>query len=426
MIRKVFQVVFLLAVIWMLPVCLRADENDKPDDDRPKEEQVVKVYRVLGLLTQAPDYSYEGTYLPSAYDGRVVKPLGGLGGGYGGMGGGMMGGMGGGMGGMGGGMGGMGGGMGGGMFRVADNLAQAAGGQATATAAAGVAGPARPNGPAMGSTAAHRRPDPRRINMDDLINAITSTVEPESWDEVGGPGSISAIGGALAIRQTQAIQSQVKSFLEELQREIGTLRVLTIDAQWLLLSKTQLAQLQTSADPKKSPIAGRTIRREALEALPAETRRYAGQITCLNGQTVHIISGRLESVLQGGIPIVGGPDAVGYQPVLLTPHFGVLLQVTPSALPGDEGVMIDVQSTVTRRNPSEKTVRLTTVGSDEEHETVVQIDRLNVTAQQFATSMRMSLGKPVLVGGLTFPGAEPASPDDQLYLVIEVQPSPEP
>jgi hypothetical protein len=217
----------------------------------------------------------------------------------------------------------------------------------------------------------------------------------------------------------------VKRFLEQLQHEIGALRVLTIDAQWLLLSKTQLAQLQKPTDSKKPPVAGQALQRAALEALPDETRRYAGQITCFNGQTVHIISGRLESVLQGGIPVVGGTE-VGYQPVLLTPHFGVLLQVTPSALPGDEGVMIDVQSTVTRRDPPEKTVRLTTVGSDEDRDTVVQVDRLNVTSQQFATSMRMPLGKPVLVGGLTFSGGEPGSPDGQLYLVIEVQPSPEP
>ena len=46
---------------------------------------------------------------------------------------------------------------------------------------------------------------------------------------------------------------------------------------------------------------------QAVEALPpAETERHAGQITCFNGQTVHIISGRLETVIQGGIPVVGG------------------------------------------------------------------------------------------------------------------------
>ena len=403
------RVVLSLAVIFTMSLSVRAEEKSKPGDDRAEEELVIKVYRVLGLVTPAPDYTYEGTYLPAMPEGRARQTFGG--GGIGGVGGGM-----------GGGMGGMGGGVGGGMFRIDDNLAQVGGGQGAHNAGPGVGVPAQPTAPAMAgvSVAARRRPGPRRIEMNQLIDAITSIVEPASWDEVGGPGSISSIGGALAIRQTPAIQSKVQNFLQELQRESGTLRVMTIDAQWLLLDKAQLTQLHATENSKKTPSAGQSINREALGAMPAETRRYAGQISCFNGQTVHIISGRLETVVQGAIPVVGGTD-VGYQPLLLTPHVGVLLQVTPSALPGDDGVMVDIQSSVTRWDQPDKPVKLQRVGGEKRGQPAVQVDRLKVTAQQFATSLRLPLNQPVLVGGMTFPDSEAGEQEGQLYLVIEVR-----
>ena len=57
----------------------------------------------------------------------------------------------------------------------------------------------------------------------------------------------------------------------------------------------------------------------------------------------------------------------------------------------------------------------------------VPIDRVNIVAQQLATSLRIPLNRPVLVGGMTFPGVEGASAsDEQLYLVLEVTAQEEP
>lgn len=58
--------------------------------------------------------------------------------------------------------------------------------------------------------------------FDSLIGVLTSTIEPDSWDEVGGPGSIREVdsGGvvALSIRQTQKNQERIGSFLSELRK----------------------------------------------------------------------------------------------------------------------------------------------------------------------------------------------------------------
>ncbi len=54
-------------------------------------------------------------------------------------------------------------------------------------------------------------------DFDSLIQTVTSTVEPESWDEVGGPGSVSGMSypGAdvLVIRQTDEVHEEIASLL---------------------------------------------------------------------------------------------------------------------------------------------------------------------------------------------------------------------
>jgi hypothetical protein len=70
---------------------------------------------------------------------------------------------------------------------------------------------------------AERRLDTRVVSIahlatptKDLIQAILSTISPQSWDELGGPGSIRVLveGQRLAIRQTQRVHEQVAELLK--------------------------------------------------------------------------------------------------------------------------------------------------------------------------------------------------------------------
>ncbi len=56
-----------------------------------------------------------------------------------------------------------------------------------------------------------------------LIDMITSCIQPETWDEVGGPGSIKPvhIAQALSIRQTQAVHDEIASILAEVERQLS-------------------------------------------------------------------------------------------------------------------------------------------------------------------------------------------------------------
>jgi general secretion pathway protein D len=50
---------------------------------------------------------------------------------------------------------------------------------------------------------------------------ISSTVDPDSWDEVGGPGTIAEYKGLVAISQTREIHEEVERLLNMLHRAAG-------------------------------------------------------------------------------------------------------------------------------------------------------------------------------------------------------------
>ncbi len=51
----------------------------------------------------------------------------------------------------------------------------------------------------------------QQADFDSLMELITSTIQPTSWDEVGGPGSIAefATNLSLVISQTQEVHEQI-------------------------------------------------------------------------------------------------------------------------------------------------------------------------------------------------------------------------
>jgi hypothetical protein len=413
---------------------------------------ITKVYPVYDLIAPKPSYRFEGVFIPGMTSGGIG---GGVMGGVGMMGGGMMGG---GMGGMGGGMSSGMGGMGGGMYSVADSPGSASVGHdagvnvlpqmAAPTPAAGGAAPPNPFGGAPtkdGNAAAskskgHRgqggmswsggSPGPGGLgsdaqpDFDSLIDLITSTIKPTTWDNVGGPGSIvPAHGvGALVVSQTQAVHEEIEALLANLRAASPGLRVVAIRAVWLQLDLKQFDQLMHS-----KPGQERGIDRRALYEMARKTKGYLGAITCLSGQTVHVASGRSRTAITGAVPVVG--DALGYQPMVSQPQAGALLQITPQLLPNTQGAMLDLCSSVTRAADKPETVRFYSDdprggknGDKNAPTRGLTLDRVNMVVSQLATTVKVPLNEPTLVGGLTTEapdGDEQAAEVPQLYLFIE-------
>jgi general secretion pathway protein D len=56
---------------------------------------------------------------------------------------------------------------------------------------------------------------------DQLTDLITSSVQSDSWDEVGGPGAITSYNGLYVVAQTMRVQSQVEQLLNLLREAAG-------------------------------------------------------------------------------------------------------------------------------------------------------------------------------------------------------------
>jgi hypothetical protein len=63
----------------------------------------------------------------------------------------------------------------------------------------------------------------RAASLDQLIGVITCTVEPSTWDEVGGPGSIEVCPhiDVLAIAQTDEVHDQIADLLGKIRRNLA-------------------------------------------------------------------------------------------------------------------------------------------------------------------------------------------------------------
>jgi len=296
----------------------------------------------------------------------------------------------------------------------------------------------------MGAGPRPRRPfgqlkdSPLFNSPDSLIQAITKIVAPETWEQAGGAASVAAFGGLLLISQTPQNHEKIDDLLKTIRSEGATAQTVVVEASWLLLDANQLRELlgQDAAKPGgRSPL---TIDPAAYDRLSREVPGYCGRITCFSGQTVHLVSGNRRSVVMGAIPVVG--SGIGYQPIMSIPNAGVVLQVTPSLLPGNDAAILDVRSTVTgwvepepipfAGSDSPATERLDPASQELVREpggaSTVTLDRLDFPAQQLATTLRVPLDRPVVVGGLTHDPTETAPPDQKgadrkvLYLVVQV------
>jgi hypothetical protein len=64
---------------------------------------------------------------------------------------------------------------------------------------------------------------PENADYDTLIDLITSSIAPESWDTVGGPGSIEAFPASrsVVITQTPPVHERITSLLQNLEQQRG-------------------------------------------------------------------------------------------------------------------------------------------------------------------------------------------------------------
>ncbi len=376
----------------------KAEAAEPAAEDAPK--LIVRVYPVQDLLRAQADYPYRGG-LSGDLPGRQLSPAvhggGGMGGGGAGGGGGMGGG---------GGIGGGGGMGGGGMFSIprtspTPQVLRQFGG---------------------GAVSQHEERE------NELLEIIDAGVKG-NWDRDEVERKI--FRGNLIVRNTAEVHEELANFLRALRTNGDGGRSVVVEATWLLLTPQQLETLrQPSGDHQTSRSA---VSRKTFDEISRQTTAIHGRITCLNGQQVHLATGRRQVISSGGTPTVG-VGATGYQPTISVINLGAVLQVTPS-ISGDSKAFVDLQNIVTQWKEPGGPIQVTSqaaAGSSEKQaagpivKTMLTIDRADIGTQEWSTTVSMPIGEPVYVGSVTLTNDKSshleAAQNPELALVIEVRP----
>lgn len=243
-----------------------------------------------------------------------------------------------------------------------------------------------------------------------VMQLITDSVDPMSWKANGGlVGNIQEFDGAFVVEQTPANHEKIGQLLKSLRATLSPGTTVRVRAYWMALDQDHAdALLRDGEEP--------TTTAPVDDALADGDLYAVGEITCLNRQAVHLLSGRERTVTADIDPVVS-TDAVGLELTQKIAFSGVELLVRPELSEDRKSVMVDVSSTMTESEPrTPAAVRQVRTATSQP--TLAELDQVDQLKQQFQTTVQLPVGRKVLVGGMTI---EPSKLNgQQLYLVLEV------
>jgi len=274
--------------------------------------------------------------------------------------------------------------------------------------------------------------DAARTSINQLIEAITSTIAPSEWDDVGGESSIAPLGNELLILATEDTHEQIDRLLNTFRKRWGTLRTVSTDAHWLWLTGRELSRAlgATKVPAGEIPAYG-MVDDEAFEAIlehaadPEQDRPagYHAVVTCYNGQTVHTLAGGQQIAVTQMIPVVdGGKTGPGYHPGVVTLQTGAALQLTPIVSVSGKYVVLDVHSRVAQLEEAGAGPAAGGTAAGLPAQVAAALDRPQLARHHLETTLRLPVGRRMLVGGMTFAGEpDPGQPGLYLFVKASVQ-----
>lgn len=281
------------------------------------------------------------------------------------------------------------------------------------------------------ATTSPDKPRQSRAQASESLNSILKeVVAADSWRDAGGTiGVIREVAGLLVITQTRQNHDEIERVLGELRESHG--RTIRVQATWILLKPEELPVLYVS-DPKQGPATKnglRLVSAEALEKNLESHNHFRAELSCFNGQTVSMSSGRTRTVITEQQPVVA-QSAVAMAPNTKQVQVGAMLEVTPTLEAAMDFAVVDIHSEVadwTDGGKIEVAPQQIEVGAQDGAMTnaaaPASIDRLNLLSQQFKTTARIPVGPPVLIGGMTLEPSAGEAAGEQLYLVLQINAS---
>jgi hypothetical protein len=244
----------------------------------------------------------------------------------------------------------------------------------------------------------------------EMINAMSDR-EVAVWAEEGGSAVMQYFNGQLIISQTRHAQDKIGELLALMR---AGLTAVTVEARWVILDDVQVAKII----PEDS--AKRTVPQEVTEAALKDAGAkvvYRGQITCCDGQTVHLATGRNQALVVETTPVVS-EHAAAYAPTAGTAFWGAALEVQPVLAANGKSAQVRVYSAVTEPATIHKAVlEVHNTADPKAPGSRTDLDLPEYYLHTFETSLRLPLGKCILVGGATAPKTADGK---VMYLLLQV------
>jgi hypothetical protein len=193
-------------------------------------------------------------------------------------------------------------------------------------------------------------PSPASVNIEPLKDAITNTIAPKSWMDNGGPGPISDLPPHfLVITQTGEVHRQIEQFLAELRARRRAVPTVHVELHWLWLDAAHREALLGSGAKGSPQDVLPAIDPRKFSEIAREVPSFHARATCLSGLITSLSAGDRRQLIVSGIPVVD--DNVAYSPVISMPNVGVTAELRPTVIPGGNSAMLHVRSTITRWTP---------------------------------------------------------------------------
>jgi hypothetical protein len=256
---------------------------------------------------------------------------------------------------------------------------------------------------------------PRAKAIKELCYLIARVVDRDSWMDPWGTGTVGTMveyGGMLVINQTWENHRQIAALLARTGRRTLASRTVTICATWLALDDKQIAQIVPDAGAKRTvPLE---VNPDAIKGLEAA---YRGETTGLEGQALQIAAGRGQSALVNALPVVSD-NVVACQPVINVVFWGAMFEGMAVVATEGNSASINFRSVVTQPKDLGAIPFAPFTAATATAPVVFPraLDRLDFSVWSAGAIMRVPLGKPILVGGMSGPDAK----GKHLYLVLEM------
>jgi hypothetical protein len=251
---------------------------------------------------------------------------------------------------------------------------------------------------------------------DRLVQIITQLVDPTSWrgDTGGELGSIWQMDDKLVIAQIPENHEKIKALLAELRERGLDSPIVDIGAWWAFLDEKQLADLKGRST--ESPSGAYELSDVALNETGVQPK-YSGSIRCLPAQTVHLTAGCGQMICTGAEPVVSENSVAAFPHYELV-HWGAILEVTPTILPDDGGILMDLHTVVGEplriRTPAMPVMARTRKDADIVMESVSEVE---FELWSFETTARCPMDKWILVGSSA---AKNAADGRRVALLVKV------